>query len=275
MRHPLAACTAANSRLLAPPTSPSLHHPPAHTNHPGCRARHTECSSQRLSVHSAALRLAPQSHPRSAGRSNIGRSPFHNARLAASAGGCRQRGGMAGSAVDAAAATAAGVAASEGAAGTSAADVAERNAALGAAEGGAAGEAVQMSEGGKGEGEGEGEEDPLVQHVVIRRDLIEALKWPLGSVITQGCHASVAVVWQHRDHPHVLQYCGQLDSMRKVTLEVKGETQLLNLSKKLQEAGIVHRVWMEQPENIPTCIATLPHPKSIVGPHMRKLKLCK
>ena len=35
-------------------------------------------------------------------------------------------------------------------------------------------------------------DDVVVQYVVLRRDLIDS--WPLGSVVTQGCHASVAAI---------------------------------------------------------------------------------
>ena len=39
---------------------------------------------------------------------------------------------------------------------------------------------------GSGSGSGSGEaEDPVVQHVVMRRDLLDEMKWPMGSVITQ------------------------------------------------------------------------------------------
>ncbi|KAH9297611.1 hypothetical protein KI387_029293, partial [Taxus chinensis] len=77
-------------------------------------------------------------------------------------------------------------------------------------------------------------EDVLVQYVVMRRDLIDI--WPMGSVITQGCHAAVAAVWTHREDPFTINYCGgdNLDKMHKVTLEVKGEAQLVNLSEKLK-----------------------------------------
>lgn len=58
--------------------------------------------------------------------------------------------------------------------------------------------------------------DILVQYVVLRRDLIDA--WPLGSVVTQGCHASVSAIWSHKDDPHTLQYCSpqNINSMHKV-----------------------------------------------------------
>ncbi|KAF8651554.1 hypothetical protein HU200_063375 [Digitaria exilis] len=152
---------------------------------------------------------------------------------------------------------------------------------------------------GAGGGEEGGKEaaDVLVQYVVLRRDLADT--WPLGSVVAQGCHAAVAAVWAHRDHPDTAAYCGpdNLDRMHKacstvcltrtpasclcrtlamaVTLEVKGETQLKNLAEKLQTAGVRHKLWIEQPENIPTCIATAPCPKSQVSSFFKKLKLCK
>ncbi|XXG71074.1 hypothetical protein AAC387_Pa07g0407 [Persea americana] len=209
-------------------------------------------------------------------------------------------------------------------------------------------------------GTGDGEEnrestDVLVQYVVLRRDLIDT--WPLGSVVTQGCHASVAAIWSNRDDPLTLGYCSDrnLNSMHKatslllhsslslslslseisfcfflemqfklenhndwealirkligdagltswiyrveqskefydkleesmvkdavqfmkVTLEVKGESQILSLSEKLNEGGIEHKLWIEQPENIPTCLATKPYPKSAVSLFFRRLKLCK
>ncbi|KAF5748086.1 hypothetical protein HS088_TW04G00035 [Tripterygium wilfordii] len=123
--------------------------------------------------------------------------------------------------------------------------------------------------------EGPPKEDVLVQYVVLRRDLIDT--WPLGSVVTQGCHASVYAIWFHKDDSHTAQYCSpeNIDSMHKVTLEVKGEAQILNLSDKLTAGGIAHKLWIEQPENIPTCLATKPYPKSSVSSFFKKLKLCK
>ncbi|KAJ3698465.1 hypothetical protein LUZ61_002170 [Rhynchospora tenuis] len=141
---------------------------------------------------------------------------------------------------------------------------------------GTVGEPPSQSRTDSGSGSGGGSSDVvLVQYVVLRRDLIDT--WPLGSVVTQGCHASVAAVWIHRDHPDTVGYCSDsnLDHMHKVTLEVKGETQLKNLAEKLEAASIQHKLWIEQPENIPTCLATKPYPKSQVASFFKKLKLCK
>lgn len=61
-------------------------------------------------------------------------------------------------------------------------------------------------------------EDPIVQHVVMRRDLAEkdGLGWPLGSIIAQGCHASVAAIWESQGEPLAQRYMADLDNMRKV-----------------------------------------------------------
>lgn len=58
--------------------------------------------------------------------------------------------------------------------------------------------------------------DVVVQYVVLRRDLIDS--WPLGSVVTQGCHASVAAIWSFKDDPFTHQYCDpqHIGSMHKV-----------------------------------------------------------
>ncbi|CAN6448826.1 unnamed protein product [Victoria cruziana] len=136
------------------------------------------------------------------------------------------------------------------------------------------GDLLAQNDGEKGKGK-EGEDEVVIQYVVMRRDLIDT--WPLGSVVTQGCHASVSAIWLHKDDEHTAKYCAptNLDSMHKVTLEVKGEVQLLNLSEKLKAGGIAHKLWIEQPENFPTCLATKPYPKSTVSPFFKKLKLCK
>ncbi|KAL9265913.1 hypothetical protein AKJ16_DCAP21928 [Drosera capensis] len=53
---------------------------------------------------------------------------------------------------------------------------------------------------------GGGREDVLVQYVVLRRDLIE--EWPMGSVVTQGCHAAAAAAWMSKEVEETREYCG-------------------------------------------------------------------
>ncbi len=60
-----------------------------------------------------------------------------------------------------------------------------------------------------------------------------------------------------------------------MVLEIKGQPQLLALAEKLTGAGVAHKLWVEQPEDFPTCLATAPATKADVGSHFKKLKLCK
>lgn len=60
----------------------------------------------------------------------------------------------------------------------------------------------------------------LIQYVVVRKDLISALRWPLGAVIAQACHASSAVMFLYHDDPVTKEYTSDLDRMHKCVLEV-------------------------------------------------------
>ena len=60
----------------------------------------------------------------------------------------------------------------------------------------------------------------VVQYVVIRRDLIDTLKWPVGAVIAQACHACIAVIQLSKDDEHTKLYLEDLDNMHKVILQV-------------------------------------------------------
>lgn len=113
--------------------------------------------------------------------------------------------------------------------------------------------------------------DTIVQYIVIRKDL----KWPTGALIAQGCHACVSALWLSKDHPATIDYCKDMDNMHKITLEATSAETLTTISSSLTAAGIVHKLWIEQPENIPTCIATAPLQRSILKPFFNALKLLR
>jgi peptidyl-tRNA hydrolase len=123
--------------------------------------------------------------------------------------------------------------------------------------------------------DGAGAADPIFQYVVLRRDLQDKLGWPLGSLVAQGCHASVAAIASNLDDADVRAYisAGALEGMHKAVLEVKGEPQLRTLAQRLTEAGIAHVLWMEQPEATPTALACKPARKSSLAPHFKKCQL--
>eukprot|EP00966_Prymnesium_polylepis_P322383 7378645-Prymnesium_polylepis.1 len=60
-------------------------------------------------------------------------------------------------------------------------------------------------------------EEIIVQFIVVRRDLLSAMNWPMGSVIAQACHASTAVLFENIDcDPTVLEYFADAAKMHKV-----------------------------------------------------------
>lgn len=60
----------------------------------------------------------------------------------------------------------------------------------------------------------------LVQYIIVSGELIKTLKWPLGAVIAQCCHAATAVSHLYRADEATINYFSDLDNMHKVVLEV-------------------------------------------------------
>ena len=114
----------------------------------------------------------------------------------------------------------------------------------------------------------------IVQYVLIRSDL-KSMGWPVGAVIAQACHACTAVTHIYYNDNYTQAYLANLDNMRKVILEVSDETSLNSLHLKLKDEDIHHKLWIEQPENISTCLVTKPYPKDKVQPYFKKYKLLK
>ncbi|KAM6221678.1 putative peptidyl-tRNA hydrolase PTRHD1 [Rhynchocyon petersi] len=116
----------------------------------------------------------------------------------------------------------------------------------------------------------------LVQYVVLRKDLLQTpFSWPVGAVVAQACHAATAALHIYRDHPHTAAYLQHLGHMRKVVLEAPDENTLKSLAETLQQKNINHTLWLEQPENIATCIALRPYPKEEVNQYLKKFRLFK
>lgn len=99
----------------------------------------------------------------------------------------------------------------------------------------------------------------------------------MGSVVAQGCHAAVAAIHTFSEASATKSYLeGEaLGRMRKVVLEVKDEAQLLEYKDKLNSNNIDFHLWIEQPENIPSCLALRPYEKEELGKLLRGLKLFK
>ncbi|KAI4370078.1 hypothetical protein MLD38_018462 [Melastoma candidum] len=71
----------------------------------------------------------------------------------------------------------------------------------------------------------------------------------------------VSAIWEYKDDPLASGYCSPEN--------------IHSMPKKFKSGGIAHELWIEQPENIPTCLATKPYNKSAVSNYFKKLKPCK
>ncbi|VVC88269.1 unnamed protein product [Leptidea sinapis] len=114
-----------------------------------------------------------------------------------------------------------------------------------------------------------------VQYILLRSDLMKDLGWTIGALVAQACHASTAVLHIFKDDKNTIEYLNNLDNMHKVVLEVPNEDSLKKVTDKLKENSIDHKLWIEQPENIPTCVALKPYPKEEVKKYFGKFKLYK
>ncbi|XP_005103317.1 putative peptidyl-tRNA hydrolase PTRHD1 [Aplysia californica] len=116
---------------------------------------------------------------------------------------------------------------------------------------------------------------PIVQYVVIRSDLVSKLKWPTGALIAQACHACTAVTHLYYKDEATQEYLADLDRMHKIILEAKDEESLSKLAETLTTENISHKLWVEQPENFPTCLAVKPYRKEEVQKFFKPFKLFK
>ncbi|CAG2115323.1 unnamed protein product [Medioppia subpectinata] len=113
----------------------------------------------------------------------------------------------------------------------------------------------------------------LVQYIVVRGDL----QWPVGALIGNACHASVAAIVRHMSSgdKHTIEYIQHLESMTKVVLKADNEEVLRDVCHKLSQNSIAYHLWTEQPEGIITCVATTPRPRDVLKPLLNHLKLFK
>lgn len=70
----------------------------------------------------------------------------------------------------------------------------------------------------------------IVQYIIVNKDIITKLGWPLGAVIAQCCHATTAVGHLYKEDEAVKTYFDDIDNMHKVVLEVSNPSSILLFS---------------------------------------------
>jgi hypothetical protein len=89
--------------------------------------------------------------------------------------------------------------------------------------------------------------------------------------------AAVAAVWTTKDDPDTQAYVhpDNIDRMHKIIVETDSSSALEAVEKGLKEAGIGSKLWIEQPENFATALASKPARRSVLKPHFAAFKLMR
>ncbi|KAL7277798.1 peptidyl-tRNA hydrolase II [Trametes coccinea BRFM310] len=105
------------------------------------------------------------------------------------------------------------------------------------------------------------DQQPLVMQIVVRRDLLDAEGWGVGPLMAQAAHATAAVLHETRERPETQAYLDDLKNMRKVVLQTPDQASIERLAGMLSssEPPVPYHLWVEQPENVPTCLALAPN----------------
>ncbi|KAI0333011.1 peptidyl-tRNA hydrolase II [Cubamyces sp. BRFM 1775] len=105
------------------------------------------------------------------------------------------------------------------------------------------------------------QQQPLVMQIIVRRDLLNAEGWGVGPLMAQVAHATSAVLHETRDRPDTQAYLGDLMNMRKVVMQTNDQASIERLAGLLSQmdSPVPHHLWIEQPENVPTCLALAPN----------------
>ena len=85
----------------------------------------------------------------------------------------------------------------------------------------------------------------------------------------------MAAVWMHRDDSDTLAYLSAVDHMHKIIVAAESEAALQGVSTALHAASVGHKLWVELPEGIPTCLATKPAPRALLKPFFDGFKLLR
>ncbi|KZV63637.1 hypothetical protein PENSPDRAFT_657152 [Peniophora sp. CONT] len=124
---------------------------------------------------------------------------------------------------------------------------------------------------GSGQGAEGAEGQPLIMQIVVRRDLLETANWGVGPLMAQVSHATAAVLHETRERIETIEYLSDLRNMHTVVLQVPSASAILALADKLSTLPAPAKgatttaatlppfhLWIEQPENEPSCLALAP-----------------
>lgn len=83
----------------------------------------------------------------------------------------------------------------------------------------------------------------------------------------------MAAVWGSREDAETQAYLADVDNMHKIVTAALSEEDVRGVADKLAAAGVGHKLWVEQPEGIPTAVATKPAKRRDLQPFFGAFKL--
>ena len=125
------------------------------------------------------------------------------------------------------------------------------------------------------EANGDEAKEVLVQYIIVRNDISRNQDRAFNTLISHTSSAATAAIHMYYNHEHTKAYLKDGDNMRKKIFQVENEEELLELDIKLMIQKVDYRMWLKQPENYATCIATRPYPISALAEHFKNLKIYK
>ena len=85
----------------------------------------------------------------------------------------------------------------------------------------------------------------------------------------------MAAVWLNKEDAVTLDYLSNLDRMHKIIVAAESEQAVRDTALALDTAGIPHKLWIEQPEGIATCLATKPCKRKDTQDFFKAFKLLR
>ena len=79
----------------------------------------------------------------------------------------------------------------------------------------------------------------------------------------------------HREDADTVAYLSAADTMHKIVLAAESETALWTCAATLEGSGIAHKLWIELPESVATCLALKPYRRGAVKSLMAAFKLLR
>ena len=122
---------------------------------------------------------------------------------------------------------------------------------------------------------GEEEKEVIVQYIIVRNDVYRNQERSFNTILQHTSSAATSIIHKHYHHKNTREYLKDGDDMKKKIFQVNDIKELSTLANLLQSNSIDFRIWVKEPDNIATCLATRPYPVSEISKYFKNVKIYK